>query len=104
MLSLLPALPAASKRTELVALNTSQVSFNACDSVIFQDLPSPVSSPKMPGPRSSFRCPDSPGKANRKDWMAVAGSLNTLGWPLTLNVPVLGRLPFITADEVSSQL
>src|SRR5260370_4245436 len=36
--------------------------------------------------------------------MAVAGSLKTLGWPLTMDTPVLGRGPFKTADEVSSQL
>ena len=52
---------AASKQTELVALNTSQLNFSAWDSVIFHDLAIPVSSPKIPGPVSSFRCPDSPG-------------------------------------------
>src|SRR5438105_1743199 len=99
---------AASKRTEFVTLNTSQLNFSAWDSVTFHDLPIAASSPKIPGPLSSFRCPDSPGKANLKSLMAVSLFWNTLGSRSPVdgevgNVPVFGRGPFRTADEVSSQ-
>src|SRR5207244_10667310 len=102
-LKLLMVAVATSKRTELMMLKASARNVSACDSVIFQDFPRPKSTLKNPGPRSSFRCPDSPGKALRNELVAAPKLLNTFGLPLaSINVPVLTGAVW-KADEVNSQ-
>src|SRR5207244_13211000 len=102
-LKLLMVAVATSKRTELLMLKASARNVSACDSVIFQDFPRPISILKNPGPRSSFRCPDSPGKALRNELVAAPKLLNTFGFPLaSINVPVLIGAVW-KADEVNSQ-
>src|ERR1700683_1128123 len=54
-----------SNRGLLVRLKFSQVNLTDCASVMFQLLLRPTSMLSVPGPRSSLRSPDSPGKASR---------------------------------------
>src|SRR5438309_9771501 len=102
-LKLLMVAVATSKRTELLMLKASARNVSACDSVIFQDFPRPISLLKNPGPRSSFRCPDSPGKPLRIDLVAAPKLLITLGFPLaSINVPSFTEA-FWKVVEVNSQ-
>src|SRR5947199_8931901 len=100
-LKLLMVAVATSKRTELLMLKASARNVSACDSVIFQDFPRPKSTLKNPCPRSSLRCPDSPGKAVRNESVAAQKLLNTFRLPLaSINVhDVTGDVR--QADDVS---
>src|SRR5580692_7064054 len=55
-----------SKRAELVTLNICQLNFTNWLSVMGHVFARPVSMLNVPGPRSPFRKPSSPGKAARK--------------------------------------
>ena len=93
-----------SKRGVFVTLNVSQVNLTACDSVIFQFLLKAASILNVPGPTSSLRWPDSPGKDCRKAPNAEVGSLKTFGVvPPILNVPVLGAGAFKMAADLDKK-
>src|ERR1700732_307931 len=93
-----------SNRGVLVTLNVSQVNLTACDSVILQLLLKAASMLNVPGPTSSLRWPDSPGKDCRKSLKAEVGSLKTFGVvPPILKVPVFGAGAVKMAADSSSK-
>src|SRR5215471_5117290 len=107
----------ASKRTELVTLKTSQLTFRFWLSVIFHSFDNPISILNDPGPRSSLRCPDSPGYASRNWLTAAFGSVELVmpGFWTTfgpvpppacekINWPVFGFFPTSIALDSRSQL
>src|SRR5579863_6083592 len=105
--------PAASKRTEFVALNISQANRTLLFSLRSQVLERPGSIPKKPGPRKLFRCPASPGRVARnvvfpavpgpQAQVMLCGFWKTLGLPFVMNTPVFGFGPVSIEDPSNSK-